>query len=105
MWTHTINQKLFYNLNLGYFNTGVHRSVQNKHWTEYNETLDLEPTYYSAIDEAGQIRVYSGDRFWDYGDAPYWYDYFSKNYSVEGDLTFQPSTRHTIKNRFCSSLY
>ena len=97
MWTHTINQRLFYNMNFGYFNTGVHRSVQNKHWTEYNETLDLEPTHYSAIDETGQIRVYNGDRFWDYGDAPYWYDYFSKNYSVEGDLTFQPTTRHTIK--------
>ncbi len=100
IWTHTINQRFFYNLNFGYFYTGVHRSVQNKHWTEYDETLDLAPTEYSALDESGRIRVYSGDKFWDYGDAPYWYDYYSKNYSTEGDFTYLPNTRHTVKTGF-----
>jgi len=99
-WIHTLNPTLFYNLNYGYFYTGNHRAVQNKHWSEYTELLDLDPTHYDVTDELGNIRVSSGDEFWDYGDAPYWYDYYSKNYSVEGDLTWQPSERHKLKSGF-----
>ncbi len=100
MWTHTLNSKLFYNMNLGYFYTGKHEAVQNKHWTEYEEMLDLDPTTYTPLDPFGTLRVYSGDEFWDHGDAPNWYDYYSKNISFETDITWQPSTRHTVKSGF-----
>ena len=33
-WIHTLNPTLFYNLNYGYFYTGNHRAVQNKHWSD-----------------------------------------------------------------------
>lgn len=100
MWTHTLNSTLFYNVNLGYFYTGKHEAVQNKHWTEYEEMLDLDPTTYTPLDTFGRILVNSGDEFWDHGDAPNWYDYYSKNISLETDITWQPNTRHTVKGGF-----
>ncbi len=99
-WIHTLNPKTFYTLNFGYFYTGRHRSVQNKDWKDYTETLDLDPTHYDPLDNFGNIRVSSGDKFWDYGDAPNWYDYYSKNYSLEGAMTYQPSDRHKFKGGF-----
>jgi outer membrane receptor protein involved in Fe transport len=100
IWTHTLSSELFYTTNLGYFYTGRHEAVQNKHWTEYNEMLDLDPTTYTPLDPFGTLRVSSGNEFWDHGDAPNWYDYFSKNYSIETDITWQPNSRHTVKGGF-----
>lgn len=100
IWTHTLNSKLFYNMNLGYFYTGKHDAVKNKHWSEYHEVLDLDPTSFTPLNPYGNLRVYNGDEFWDHGDAPYWYDYFSKNYSIEADMTWQPNTRHTVKGGY-----
>lgn len=97
LWTHTINPRLFYTVNAGYFYTSFHKAVQNKHWTEYEECLDLDPTQYTARDEYGNIIVFTGDEFWDHGDAPYWYDYWSKNFTLSSAFTYQPGMRHKVK--------
>jgi hypothetical protein len=36
----------------------------------------------------------------DTGDAENWYDYYSDNFSLKGDLTAQPNERHSIKTGF-----
>ncbi len=100
LWTHTINPKLFYTVNAGYFFTSFHKAVQNKHWTDYEECLDLDPNEYASKDEFGNIVVATGDEFWDHGDAPYWYDYWSKNYTLSGNMTYHPSTKHKVKAGF-----
>ncbi|MDZ7821833.1 MAG: TonB-dependent receptor [Candidatus Marinimicrobia bacterium] len=100
VWTHTINSKLFYTVNLGYFFTNFHKAVQNKHWSEYEECLDLDPNEYTARDEFGNIVVYTGDEFWDHGDAPYWYDYWSRNYTLSNSFTYHPNTKHKVKAGF-----
>ncbi|HDR05154.1 MAG TPA: TonB-dependent receptor [Candidatus Marinimicrobia bacterium] len=100
IWTHTLNSRAFYTINVGYFYTGSHRSVQNKHWSEYEEVLDLDPTEYTVINEFGEIRSMAGDKFWDVGDAPWWYDYYSKNLSLESNLTYQFGQRHTLKTGY-----
>lgn len=100
LWTHTINPKLFYTVNAGYFFTSFHKAVQNKHWSEYEEVLDLDPNEYTTRDEFGNVVVFTGDEFWDHGDAPYWYDYWSKNYTVSTNFTYHPSTKHKMKGGF-----
>jgi len=97
LWTHTINPKLFYTVNAGYFFTSYHKAVQNKHWTEYEEILDIDPNEYLTRDEFGNVVVFTGDEFWDHGDAPYWYDYWSKNYTLSTNFTYHPSTKHKMK--------
>jgi outer membrane receptor protein involved in Fe transport len=100
VWTHTINPKLFYTVNAGYFFTSFHKAVQNKLWTDYEEVLDIDPTEYQTRDEFGNVVVYTGDEFWDHGDAPYWYDYWSKNFTLSTNFTYQPSTKHKMKAGF-----
>lgn len=100
LWTHTVNPKLFYTVNGGYFYTSFHKAVKNKHWSEYEEILDIDPTQYSTRDEFGNVVVYTGDKFWDHGDAPYWYDYWSKNYTLSTNFTYHPTTKHKMKAGF-----
>ncbi len=95
-WTHTLNSKTFYKVMLSQFYTSLHSAVQNKHWTEYNQRLDLEPVSYTP-DSQGNIQTRYGDGFWDTGDAENWYDYFSDNWSFKADMTTQPNQRHQIK--------
>ncbi|HOX85434.1 MAG TPA: TonB-dependent receptor [bacterium] len=98
-WVHTLNPRTYYRLSLSRFYTGIHSAVQNKEWTEYEERLDLEPVYYIP-DSQGNIQTRFGDGFWDTGDAENWYDYYSDNFSLKGDLTAQPNERHSIKTGF-----
>ncbi|MFQ6618300.1 MAG: carboxypeptidase-like regulatory domain-containing protein, partial [Fidelibacterota bacterium] len=65
-WKHTLSSRTFYELNLGRFYTSEHRAVQNKHWTEYRETLDIEPLHYDRLNPDGDIRVSFGDNYWDH---------------------------------------
>jgi outer membrane receptor for ferrienterochelin and colicin len=97
IWRHTLSPKAFYNVKLGRFLTFEHADVQNKHWTEYNETLDLRPVEYTQINEEGDIRIKQGDEYWDSGDDPHWYDYSSNNFNIDADFTYQPGSMHRIK--------
>lgn len=98
-WVHTINPTTFYDLNLGRFYTGLHSAVQNKHWTEYQEVLDTEPVTY-LTDSQGNVQTRFGDGFYDTGDANRWYDYFSDNWSLNGNLTSNFHEKHQVKSGF-----
>ncbi|MBN1541518.1 TonB-dependent receptor [candidate division KSB1 bacterium] len=95
-WVHTLSSRTFYRLSLSRFYTSLHSAVQNKHWSDYQERLDLEPVYYIPDSDAN-IQTRFGDGFWDTGDAENWYDYYSDTYTLKGDLTTQPNDRHSIK--------
>ncbi len=95
-WVHTLSNRTFYKLSLSRFYTSLHSAVQNKHWSEYRQQLDLEPVYY-VPDSQGNIQTRFGDGFWDTGDAESWYDYFSDNWSLRADITTQPNDKHSVK--------
>jgi outer membrane receptor for ferrienterochelin and colicin len=95
-WTHTLNSRTYYELSLSRFYTSLHSSVRNKHYSEYNQRLDLEPVRYLP-DSEGNIQTRFGDGFWDTGDAENWYDYFSDNYNLKFEITNQPNDKHSIK--------
>jgi len=100
LYTHTLSAKLFYEITMGRFFTNLNSAVQGKHWTEYEQTTDIEPIVYYQTGIDGEIDIAYGDEFWDHGDSPEWYDYFSDNLSVDFDLNFQPSQRHSFKMGF-----
>ncbi len=100
LYTHTISSKLFYEITAGRFFTTLHSAVQGKHWTEYEQTADIEPIKYLQPGIDGVIDIAYGDEFWDHGDAPDWYDYYSDNLSVDFDLNYKPSQRHSFKTGF-----
>ena len=98
-WTHTLNATTFYKLSLSRFFTGLHSAVQNKHYSEYKQRLDLKPVHY-VPDSEGNIQTRFGDGFWDTGDAENWYDYFSDTWSLKGDITSRPNDKHSLKAGF-----
>ncbi|MCF7807281.1 MAG: TonB-dependent receptor [Candidatus Marinimicrobia bacterium] len=100
LYTHTLSPKLFYEVTAGRFFTNLHSAVQGKHWTEYEQTTDIEPIYYYQTGIDGSVGIAYGDEFWDHGDAPDWYDYYSDNLSIDFDLNYQPSQRHSFKTGF-----
>ena len=100
LYTHTLSPKLFFEIAMGRFFTNIHSAVQGKHWTEYEQTIDTEPINYYQVGLDGQIDIAYGDEFWDYGDAPDWYDYYSDNFSVDFDVNYQPSHRNSFKFGF-----
>ena len=100
LYTHTLSAKLFFEITMGQFFTNIHSAVQNKHWTEYEQTTDIEPINYYQVGIDGEIDIAYGDEFWDHGDAPDWYDYYSDNRSIDLDVNYQPSQRHSFKAGF-----
>ncbi len=96
-WTHTLNTQSFYELTLGRFLTLEHSAVQDLHWSEYKERLDLEPINYTVVDQDGNITTSYGDEFYDTGFAPEWYDVSSDNYRIDFDWTYLTRDRHKIK--------
>ncbi|GAG05917.1 unnamed protein product, partial [marine sediment metagenome] len=54
---HTLSPKSFYELKLSRFSTEEHSAVQDLHWTEYRERLDLEPNFYVPSSRDGDIEV------------------------------------------------
>lgn len=72
-------------LKLWRFFTGLRVNVDDKHWTEYDEILDLLP-------EPSDTHPFPGDGFFDYGDAPYWHDHYAETYGMRADFTFKRSS-------------
>ncbi|MCB0283895.1 MAG: TonB-dependent receptor [Calditrichaeota bacterium] len=95
-WFQTLNQTTFFEITLSDFFNSTHSAVQNKHWTEYQEKLDLYPIYYIP-QEGGNAIIRRGDGFYDYGDYDEWYDYFSDRWSIHGDITSQIGQNHNVK--------
>jgi len=99
-WTQTLSSRSFYEVNLGKYLTYENSAVRGKSWDEYSETLDLKPVEYTKINEDGDIRIKQGDKYWDSGDEPHWYDYFSNNWSINFDFSYKTRSRHSIKAGF-----
>ncbi|MFQ6616148.1 MAG: carboxypeptidase-like regulatory domain-containing protein [Fidelibacterota bacterium] len=96
-WTHTLSPRTFYELTLGRFLTLEHSAVQDLHWSEYRERLDVEPTNYVLKDREGNVRITYGDEFYDTGFSTEWYDLSSDNYRLDFDWTHQTAHRHKVK--------
>ncbi|MFH1850914.1 MAG: TonB-dependent receptor [Candidatus Neomarinimicrobiota bacterium] len=103
-WVHTLNTQSFYEWTLGRFITMEHSAVQDKHWSEYPERLDLDPINYVLLDEEGNTRITYGNEFYDTGFSSEWYDIFSDNWRFDFDWTYQTKKRHKIKTGIESSL-
>jgi len=99
IWKHTLNQRTFYEITLSDFYNSTHSSVQNQHWSEYSQQLDLYPIRYYP-ESNGNINIRTGDGFYDYGDYGQWYDYFSDRWSVRGEITSQITDRQQVKAGF-----
>jgi len=95
-WTHTISPRTFYEITLGNFYNSTHSAVQNKHWTEYVERLDLEPIKYLP-GAGGNIIIRRGDGFYDFGDYGQWYDYYADTWTIKGSISSQVSEKHYVK--------
>ena len=103
-WTHTLNTQSFYEITMGRFLTLEHSAVQDLHWAEYEERLDLEPINYTVVDQDGNITISYGDEFYDTGFAPEWYDVSSDNYRIDADWVYRTKDRHKIKAGFENTL-
>lgn len=101
-WTHTLTSRTFYELTLSNFYTATHSAVQNKHWSEYVERLDLAPIHY-VPGAGGDLIVRRGDGFYEFGDFGQWFDYYSDTYSLQGELTSQVTQKHQLKGGFESA--
>ena len=101
-WTHTLSNRSFYELNVGRFTTMEHSAVQDLHWTEYQQRLDLEPINYNLDDTDldGNIFITYGDEFYDTGFAPEWYDLSSENTRMDIDWTIHTRSGHKLKTGF-----
>ena len=101
-WTHTLSPRSFYEFTFGKFTTMEHSAVQDLHWTEYQERLDLEPINYNLDDTDldGNIHITYGDEFYDTGFAPEWYDLSSENTRMDLDWTLHTESRHKLKTGF-----
>jgi len=101
-WTHTISTRSFYEFTIGKFTTMEHSAVQDLHWDQYIERLDLEPINYNLdnTDLDGNIYVTYGDEFYDTGFAPEWYDVSSENTRLDLDWTYHTESRHKLKTGF-----
>ena len=101
-WTHTLSNRSFYELNVGRFTTMEHSAVQDLHWTEYQQRLDLEPINYNLDDTNldGNIFITYGDEFYDTGFAPEWYDLSSENTRMDIDWTIHTRSGHKLKTGF-----
>lgn len=97
---HTLSPKSFYELKLSRFSTEEHSAVQDLHWTEYRERLDLEPNFYVPSSRDGDIKVTYGDEFYDTGMSPEWYNTFSRNDAIKGDWTYSTTERQILKSGF-----
>jgi outer membrane receptor protein involved in Fe transport len=102
IWTHTLSSRTFYELTASNFYTTTRSAVQNKHWSDYVEKLDLEPITY-VPGSGGDLTVRRGDGFYEYGDYGQWYDYYSDTYALKGDLTSQMTEKHQVKGGFESA--
>ena len=96
-FVHTLNSKSFYEVKLSHFTTEDHSAVQDLHWSEYEERLDLEPNFYSPSSDDGDIEVTYGDEFYDTGMSPEWYNKNSVNNALKADWSYALSERQSLK--------
>jgi len=99
IWRHTVSQRTFYEVMVSDFYNSTHSAVQNKHWSDYSERLDLYPIRYFP-DSQGNLTIRRGDGFYDHGDYGQWYDYYSDRWSVKSEITSQITNDQQFKAGF-----
>ena len=83
------NLQTFYDIKFSRFFTNLRIDVGGKHWSKYDELLDIYPS--------GDSLTARGDGFWDIGDAPYWHDHYVETYTGKFDITRAISPVYSIK--------
>jgi outer membrane receptor protein involved in Fe transport len=88
-WTHTFNNKTFYEVKLSRFFSHLRSDVNGKHWTEMEEPQDIvtTPIEYFYNSDSSIVSVLPGDGFWDFGDGETWHDHYIEEYTLKFDLT------------------
>jgi len=99
IWKHTVSQRTFYEVTVSDFYNSTHSAVQNKHWSDYSQNLDLYPIRYIS-DSQGNVTIRRGDGFYDHGDYNKWYDNYSDRWSVKSEITSQITTDQQFKAGF-----
>ncbi|HTR82421.1 MAG TPA: TonB-dependent receptor [Bacteroidota bacterium] len=96
-WTHTLNEKAFYEVHLSRYTAHVRGDANGKDYTQYNEPQDIV-TYPIQYYNLGKdtVGVIPGDGFYDTGSPFEWRDHFINDYSFKVDLT----NNFTEKNKF-----
>jgi outer membrane receptor protein involved in Fe transport len=87
-WTHTLNQKTFYELKVNKFFSNLRADANGKYYYDYTERKDIVtfPIEYYNLDR-DTIGVIPGDGFWDVGNPTTWRDHYIDEWSFKGDLT------------------
>lgn len=99
-WKQTISRRTFYELMAANLYIGVHSSVRNMNWTEYQEQQDNYPIILYPPDQSGNVEVRFGDGFYETGDNGNYHDHYSNSYLLEGSVTSKLNDRHQIKGGF-----
>ncbi len=92
----TLNNTTWYELTLGNFFNRVHSAAEGKHWSEYQQPVDLEPVLYE-IGPSGDVTVKYGDGLWDAGNGDTWHDHYNDTWQLRGNITSHLSDRNTLK--------
>ncbi len=100
IFIHTLSPRSFYEVKVARFSTAEHSAVQDLHWSEYRERLDLEPKYFNPSSQDGDIKIDYRDGKYDAGMSPEWYDTQSDNNLIKGDWTYSFSDRQRLKSGF-----
>jgi outer membrane receptor protein involved in Fe transport len=87
-WKESLSEKSYFDINYGLFYINQHADVAGKHWTEYERPLDIDPTWY-LMNPEGDITIYQGDGFWDFGDTDFWHDHYALTHSLKASWTRQ----------------
>ncbi len=104
-WTHTLNQKTFYELKISNFFTHLRSDANGKNYNEYVEPKDITNfpiEYYNA--DTDTIGIIPGDGFWDIGNPYTWHDHHYDELSIKGDLTSFFDEKNKFKAGFNVSL-
>ena len=96
-WTHTLNDKAFYEIHLSRYTAHVRGDANGKDYTHYNQPKDIV-TYPIQYYNLGKdtVGVIPGDGFYDTGGPFEWRDHYISDYSVKVDFT----NNFTEKNKF-----
>ncbi len=99
-WSHTLNNRTFYELRLSRFFAHLRADWMGADWTDYTMAVDvprIPVEYYSPTNDSTKVRVIPGDGFYDYGNADVWHDHYAEFYTFKGDITSHVGDIHTVK--------
>jgi len=97
-WTHTLSEKLFYELRVSRYSAHVRGDANGKNFDQYIEPQDIVTypiRYYNETTDT--IGVVPGDGFYDLGSPTSWRDHFLDETTAKLDVTAFFSERNKFK--------